>query len=50
MRRPCKTIISTNIDLRSLFEYYDERIVSRITGSFDIYLFAGDDIRNILRK
>jgi DNA replication protein DnaC len=49
IRRPCKTIISTNIDLHSLFEYYDERIVSRITGSFDIYRFAGDDIRNILR-
>lgn len=47
--RPRKTIISTNIDLRSLFEYYDERIVSRITGGFDIYRFAGDDIRSILR-
>lgn len=49
VRSPRKTIISTNIDLRSLFEYYDERIVSRITGSFDIYPFAGNDIRNILR-
>ena len=49
MRRPCKTIIATNIDLRKLFEYYDERIVSRITGNFDIYRFAGDDIRNLRR-
>ena len=45
MKRPCKTIIATNIDLRKLFEYYDERIVSRITGGFDIFRFAGDDIR-----
>jgi len=49
MRRPCKTIIATNIDLRNLFEYYDERIVSRITGNFDIFRFAGDDIRNLRR-
>lgn len=45
IRRPCKTIIATNIDLKKLFEYYDERIVSRITGGFDIFRFAGDDIR-----
>jgi DNA replication protein DnaC len=44
-KRPCKTIIATNIDLKKLFEYYDERIVSRITGGFDIFRFAGDDIR-----
>ncbi|HOQ06920.1 MAG TPA: ATP-binding protein [Clostridiales bacterium] len=50
IRKPCKTIIATNIDLRNLFEYYDERIVSRITGSFDIYRFAGDDIRNLRRQ
>ncbi len=48
-RKPCKTIIATNIDLKKLFEYYDERIVSRITGSFDVFRFAGDDIRS-LRK
>ncbi len=46
-KRPCKTIIATNIDLKKLFEYYDERIASRITGSFDIFRFAGDDIRSI---
>ncbi len=46
-RKPCKTIIATNIDLKQLFEYYDERIVSRITGGFDIYRFAGDDIRRL---
>lgn len=46
-RKPCKTIIATNIDLKNLFEYYDERIVSRITGGFDIFRFAGDDIRRL---
>ena len=46
-RRPCKTLISTNIDLKKLFEYYDERVVSRIIGSFDIFRFAGDDIRRL---
>lgn len=46
-RKPCKTIIATNIDLKKLFEYYDERVVSRITGSYDIFRFAGDDIRRL---
>jgi DNA replication protein DnaC len=46
-RKPCKTIIATNIDLKKLFEYYDERVVSRITGSYDIFKFAGDDIRRL---
>ena len=46
-KKPCKTIISTNIDLKKLFEYYDERVVSRIIGGFDIYKFAGDDIRKV---
>jgi len=45
MTRPCKTIISTNIDMRKLYQYYDERVGSRIIGNFDIYRFAGDDIR-----
>lgn len=49
-RKPCKTIIATNIDLKQLFEYYDERIISRITGGFDIYRFAGDDIRSLKKQ
>ena len=47
MVRPCKTLISTNIDIRKLYEYYDERVGSRIIGNFDIYRFAGDDIRKL---
>lgn len=45
--RPCKTIISTNINLKGMYEYYDERIVSRIIGNFNVFRFAGDDIRKI---
>jgi len=40
-----KTIISTNLDLKGLFENYDERIASRFVGYYDIYRFYGDDIR-----
>ena len=41
----CKTIISTNLSLQSLFKSYDERIVSRIVGNYDVCYFFGDDIR-----
>ncbi len=47
LSKPCKTIISTNIDIKKMYEYYDERIVSRIIGYFDIYKFAGEDIRKL---
>ena len=40
-----KTIISTNLSLQNLFETYDERIVSRIVGAYNICYFFGDDIR-----
>ena len=40
-----KTIISTNLDLQGLFHTYDERIVSRFIGHYNIYRFFGDDIR-----
>ena len=40
-----KTIISTNLDLKGLYETYDERLVSRFIGYYDIYRFYGDDIR-----
>lgn len=42
-----KTIISTNLDLKGLFNTYDERLVSRFIGYYDIYKFYGDDIRLI---
>lgn len=40
-----KTIISTNLDLKSIFEVYQERIASRIVGNYNIFKFFGDDIR-----
>ena len=40
-----KTVISTNLDLQGLFRTYDERIVSRFIGNYNIYRFFGDDIR-----
>lgn len=40
-----KTIISTNLSLDNLFSIYDERIVSRLVGNYDICYFFGDDIR-----
>lgn len=43
----CKTIISTNMSPKKLFELYSERITSRINGLFDRHLLAGKDIRSI---
>ena len=43
--RITKTIISTNLSLKNLYANYDERIVSRIIGNYDICYFFGDDIR-----
>ena len=40
-----KTIISTNLSLKNLYSAYDERIISRIVGNYDICYFFGDDIR-----
>lgn len=42
-----KTIISTNLSIQNLFKAYDERIVSRLVGNYDICRFYGDDIRFI---
>ncbi len=40
-----KTIISTNLDIKDIFNNYEERIGSRIVGYYDIYYFFGDDLR-----
>jgi DNA replication protein DnaC len=47
--KPCKTIISTNIGIKNLYEYYDERNASRIIGYFSLLCFIGDDIRPLKR-
>lgn len=44
-KKVTKTIISTNLSLDNLFSTYDERIVSRLVGNYDICYFFGDDIR-----
>ena len=40
-----KTIISTNLNIKEIFNKYEERIGSRIAGYYDIYCFFGDDLR-----
>lgn len=40
-----KTIISTNLNMKNLYETYDERIVSRFVGYYNICRFFGEDIR-----
>lgn len=40
-----KTIISTNLDLKTIFSIYNERIGSRFVGHYNICKFIGDDIR-----
>lgn len=40
-----KTIISTNLNLKEIFNIYNERIASRFVGHYNICKFIGDDIR-----
>lgn len=40
-----KTLISTNLNVKNLFMAYEERIVSRIRGYYNICPFFGEDIR-----
>lgn len=40
-----KTIISTNLDMKNIYEYYGERVASRLIGEFEVYRFIGEDIR-----
>ena len=40
-----KTIISSNLSIKDIFNTYEERIGSRIAGYYDIYYFFGDDLR-----
>ena len=44
-RKITKTIISTNLSIKDIFNNYEERIGSRIAGYYDIYYFFGDDLR-----
>lgn len=44
-KKVTKTVISTNLSIKNLFSTYDERIVSRFVGNYNICRFFGDDIR-----
>lgn len=44
------TIVSTNIPIKKLSERYDDRIISRLIGSFKTLRFIGDDIRQIKHR
>lgn len=44
-RHITKTIISTNLSIKNLFDTYNERIASRFVGYYNICRFFGDDIR-----
>ena len=45
-----KTIISTNLGIKDIFNHYEERIGSRIAGYYDIYCFFGNDLRLRTKK
>lgn len=45
-----KTIISSNFDLKRLFQEYNERIASRIVGEFQALQFIGEDVRMLKRN
>jgi len=49
-KKHTKTLISTNKDLKELVNYYDQRIVSRILGNFEVCRFFGNDLRLSNRK
>ncbi|WP_040197843.1 ATP-binding protein [Candidatus Soleaferrea massiliensis] len=40
-------IINTNLNMNELLKVYNERIVSRILGNYDVLKFFGNDIRQI---
>jgi DNA replication protein DnaC len=49
-RRPCKTIISSNLGYKELLDLYTERVLSRIIGDFLSLKFVGEDLRVAPKK
>ncbi len=47
MLKNLSTVISTNLDIKEVCEFYNDRIASRIVGNYTICTFFGDDIRKI---
>lgn len=48
LRKP--TIVSTNLSMDELSGRYNERIVSRLTGSYTPLMFVGNDIRHVKKR
>jgi len=42
------TIISTNLPLKELNNQYADRVVSRLTGNYNVLWFQGNDVRKLL--
>ncbi len=40
-----RTVISTNMDLQDLNQKYSPRLVSRVMGNYEIFVFRGNDLR-----
>lgn len=45
-----KMIITTNLSMSDLMNFYDERLISRISGGFSVYKFFGSDLRFTKKK
>jgi len=45
LHREKSVIISTNLSMQQLKDIYSERSISRILGSYNLYKFSGNDIR-----
>ncbi|MCR4647269.1 MAG: ATP-binding protein [Oscillospiraceae bacterium] len=50
LNRGLPTIISTNLDIASIHQSYEERIVSRLFAVYECYHFIGADIRLLKKK
>ena len=44
------TIISTNLTMSELEGRYEQRVVSRLIGEYDVLMFIGNDVRQLKKK
>ena len=43
------TIVSSNYSVEELYDHYNERIISRLFGFYEVLIFVGKDIRQLKR-
>jgi len=43
-------IISTNLPLEKISDIYQERVMSRLKNEFDVFRFAGTDVRSLIKN